>query len=219
MATLVTTDQLLVSRQDPTTRRFSRVGTLSFDGARYTFAYDATTKRPLPGLPLGKSHTSEELFPIFAERVIDSHRPERFESLEHLGLSHEAGPFQILAVSGGGRTGDTYELTPLPPSGPVSLPFLVHGIRYLTEAERAVIDTLEPGQHLDLCEEPENPADGRALVVTRDGGRLGYVPTPLLEYVHNIMGREYGLTVERVNPASVGLHMRLLVRLEGEYRG
>ena len=33
---------------------------------RYTFSYDPTARRALPGLPLGKTHQSETLFPIFA---------------------------------------------------------------------------------------------------------------------------------------------------------
>src|SRR5690606_14879420 len=113
----VRTERLLVSRQDPATRRFQRVGTLGFDGSTYTFEYDPTTARALPGLPLGRTHQSEELFPIFAERVLDPRRPERVQALEHLGLPHGAGPFEVLAVSGGGRTGDTFELTPLPQPG------------------------------------------------------------------------------------------------------
>lgn len=219
MTTLLKTDRLLVSRQDPTTRRFARVGTLDFDGQRYTFTYDAATQRALPGLPLSKAHSSETLFPIFAERVMDPHRPEKSETLDRLGLPAEAGPFEILAVSGGGRTGDTYELTPLPQPGDVSLPFLVHGVRHLTVDERASIDELQPGDRLALRCEPDNPVNSRALLVTQDGDRLGYVPDPLLDYVHDIIAGEHELLVERVNPPVVGLHMRLLVRLRGRYRG
>lgn len=218
MTTLLKTDQLLVSRQDPATRAFTRVGTLTFDGAQYTFTYDQDATRALPGLPLGRIHQSDNLFPIFAERVMDPLRPERAETLEHLGLPHEAGPFEVLAVSGGGRTGDTYELTPLPRPGAVSLPFLVHGVRHLTAEEREAIDQLRPGDRLSLRCEPDNPVNGRALLVTQDGGRLGYVPDPLLDYVHRIIEGEYELRVERVNPADAGLHMRLLVRLSGDFR-
>ncbi|MBF0686393.1 MAG: HIRAN domain-containing protein [Cellulomonas sp.] len=217
MATLLRTDQLLVSRQDPTTRRFETVGTLSFDGHLYTFEYAPTATRALPGLPMGRTRESDVLFPIFAERVIDPRRPERPETLKHLGLTREAGPLEVLAVSGGGRTGDTYELTPLPQPGDTSLVFLVHGVRHLTDVERAAIDRLAPGDRLSLRLEADNPVDDRALLVTQDGGRLGYVPGPLLDYVHNIITHDYELVVERVNPAAAGLHMRLLVRLSGRY--
>lgn len=217
MTTLLRTEELLVSRQDPTSRRYTRIGILTFDGSRYTFEYDSQADRPLPGLPLAQVHQSEALFPIFAERVIDPHRPERPATLELLGLPRDASPFEVLAVSGGSRTGDLYELTPLPTPGPVSIPFLVHGIRYLTDEERGAIDGLRPGSSLTLQLEPDNPATERALLVTQDGSRLGYVPTPLLEYVHTIMASPYELVVERINPASAGLHMRLLVRLTGTY--
>ncbi len=216
MTTLLRTDRLLVSRQDPKTRGYVRVGTLGFDGEQYTFTYDEAATRALPGLPLGRTHTSEALFPIFAERVMDPRRPEKAETLEHLGLAAEAGPFEVLAVSGGGRTGDTYELTPLPQPGSVSLPFLVHGVRYLTDQERASIDDLRPGDRLSVRQDPGNPVNVRALLVTQDGVRLGYVPDPLLDYVHDIIATDYELLVERVNPPEAGLHLRLLVRLRGQ---
>lgn len=219
MPTLLRTDRLLVSRQDPKTRAYSHVGTLGFDGEHYTFTYADAVTRALPGLQLGRTHSSGALFPIFAERVMDPRRPEKAQILEHLGLGAEAGPIEILAVSGGGRTGDTYELTPLPHEGPVSLPFLVHGVRYLTDHERAAIDSLKPGDRLSLRHEPGNPVNARAILVTRDGVRLGYVPDPLLDYVHAIIAADYELVVERVNTPDAGLHMRLLVRLRGHYTG
>ena len=216
MATLMKTDALVVSRQDPETRRYSRVGVLSQDGHLFRFKYDGGVTRALPGLPLGRVHESESLFPIFAERVMDPHRPERAETLEQLGLGAEAEPLEVLAVSGGGRTGDTYELTPLPQPGPVSLPFLVRGIRHLTSEERAAIDHLSSGDRLELRCETDNEVNERALLVRQSGGRLGYVPDPLLAYMHRIMEHPFELVVDRVNPVEAGMHMRLLVRLTGE---
>lgn len=216
MATLLKTTELLVSRQDPETRRYSRVGVLTQDGRTFRFEYDDGVTRALPGLPLGSVHASDSLFPIFAERVMDPHRPERAETLKQLGLGAEAEPLEVLAVSGGGRTGDTYELTPLPQPGPVSLPFLVHGIRYLTSEERVAIDELKPGDRLELRCETDNKVNERALLVRQNGDRLGYVPDPLLDYVHRIMEHPFELVVDRVNPVDAGMHMRLLVRLTGE---
>jgi hypothetical protein len=216
MATLLKTDELLVSRQDAESRRYSRVGVLSHDRHIFRFEYDDGVTRALPGLPLGRVHESKWLFPIFAERVMDPHRPERAETLEQLGLGAEAEPLEVLAVSGGGRTGDTYELTPLPQPGPISLPFLVHGIRHLTSEERAAIDDLKPGDRLELRCETDNEVNERALLVRQSGDRLGYVPDPLLDYVHRIMERPFELVVDRVNPVEAGMHMRLLVRITGE---
>lgn len=216
MATLLKTEELLVSRQDPESRSYSCVGILSHDGHVFRFIYDDAATRAMPGLPLGQVHESESLFPIFAERVMDSHRPERAHTLEQLGLGVEAEPLEVLAVSGGGRTGDTYELTPRPQPGPVSLPFLVHGIRHLTPQERSVVDALKPGDRLELRCESDNEFNERALLVRQGGDRLGYVPDPLVEYLHRIMERPFELVVDRLNPVKAGMHMRLLVRLTGE---
>ena len=184
MTTLLRTDRLLVSRQDPKTRAYVRVGTLGFDGERYTFTYDESATRALPGLPLGRTHASDALFPIFAERVMDPHRPEKAETLEHLGLAAEAGPFEVLAVSGGGRTGDTYELTPLPEPGSVSLPFLVHGVRYLTDQERASIDELQEAHFADIV------AAAPEVVIFGSGPRLRF-PHPAL--LRSLMAARIGV--------------------------
>ena len=215
MPTMTRTDRLLVSRQDPRTRTYSRMGELRREGEEYVFAYDAGATRALPGLRLGVAHRSRSLFPIFAERVMSPHRADHRAALEQLDLAPDADPFEVLAVSGGQRTGDTYEVTPLPEPGPVELPFLVHGIRHLTEAERAHIDTITPGQLLSLRHEPENQANERAVLVAADGKRLGYVPDPLVEYVHKIMEQPFEIKVKRTNPPEAGFHMRLLVVVTG----
>ena len=54
------------------------------------------------------------------------------------------------------------------------------------------------------------------MLVRQSGDRLGYVPDPLLDYVHRITERPFELVVDRVNPIEAGMHMRLLVRLTGE---
>ncbi len=56
----------------------------------------------------------------------------------------------------------------------------------------------------------------RAALVGQRGDRLGYLPDPLLDYVYRILERPHELVVVRVNPVEAGMHMRLLVRLDGE---
>lgn len=222
MTTMTSTKRLLVTRQHPETRRFARVGELSLaDEGHYVFQYDIETTRPLPGLPLTESriHRSQELWPVFAERVMRPERPDYRDSLERLGLDLAAVPFEVLAVSGGRRTGDAYELTPIPQPGPVELPFLVHGVRHLHAEEIEAVDALSVGQRLHLEPEQDNPVNERALLVTKDGTRLGYVPDALVEYVHDIKQSDYDLQVKLVNPPSAGYHMRLLVALRGVYSG
>jgi hypothetical protein len=209
------TDRLLVSRQDPETRLYSRVGELHREGSEFVFTYDAGVARALPGLPLAPEHRSADLFPIFTERVMSPSRADHALAMQQLSLDPGAGPFEVLAVSGGRRTGDSYELTPLPQAGPVELPFLVHGIRHLRSHEQAHVDMLRPGQLLRLRHDPDNEVNDRAVLVTDEEVRLGYVPDPLVEHVHKVMRHPHELRVERVNPPDAGFHLRLLVVLVG----
>ena len=100
-------------------------------------------------------------------------------------------------------------------AGQTSCVFLVHGVRYLEGADVA-IDQLAPGAALALEPEPENPIDSDAVLVTRGGTRLGWVPNPLLPYVRAVMSTgDARLHVVRANPRELGHHMRLLVQLDG----
>lgn len=214
------TRRLLVTRRNPDTNSYETLGELAHGESGYTFTYREGTTRPLPGMPnVNEPYTSGDLFPLFEHRVISPRRADRHTYLEGLALDLEATPFEVLARSGGRSAVDTLELTPMPEPGPVDICFLVHGIRHLTQSERTRIDSLIEGQPLQLRPEPDNPKDARAVLVTDEGQRLGYVPGPLLDYVHPILGGEHSLTVERVNPAEAGFHMRLLVRLAGTLPG
>lgn len=220
MSTMTNTRRLLVTRRDASSGHYEAVGELTRGECNFTFAYRHGVARPLPGLPLGRGpFISPELFPLFSHRVISPRRADHDDYLAGLDLEPQASPFEVLVRSGGRSAVDTLELTPVPEPGPVDLSFLVHGIRHLSDSERAHIDTLTRGQRLHLQPAPETPTDPQAVLVTEEGRRLGYVPRPLTEYVHPIIRGEHALTVERVNDPGVGFHMRLLVRLVGSYPG
>lgn len=214
--------RLLVSRRDPETRQYQSLGFLSLVDGRYRFAYLRMAAmdgsfRPLIGFSdPTHPYESEQLFPIFAERVMSPRRPDRSAVLEALGLGLDAEPFEVLVRSGGRRVGDAIELVPVPDqcSGSVFVDYFVHGVRYMTASAQRLITSLAPDQALHLVPEPANPVDHRAVLVTStDDVRLGYVPTPLLELVGAIEGTE--TRVLRANGPEVGFHYRLLVRSSG----
>ena len=61
-----------------------------------------------------------------------------------------------------------------------------------------------------------NPVNARAVQIVDDGLQLGFVPDPLLDYVHSVIDTgAYELTVVRANPAETHPHLRLLLRLAG----
>lgn len=208
--------RLLVTRRDPETGTYESVGELSRDETGFAFFYYQGVERALPGMrDLERVHRSSDLFPLFEHRVVSPRREDHDKYLSELALEPGAAPFEVLARSGGRSAVDTLELTPMPQPGPVDILFLVHGIRYLDERQQARVDALHDGQDLGLVADPYNPHDHRAVLVTRENHKLGFVPGPLLEAVHIVMKSSYRLRVERVNPPEAGFHMRLLVRLTG----
>jgi len=219
----VGSSRLLVTWRDPDTSTYRALGFLTFDDQTYTFAYlrKALTVagfRPLPGLSdTSRAHTSDRLFPIFAERVISIRRPDRQTSMDALGLPVDAAPFEVLQRSGGRRVGDAIEIVPAPAAGPdgsLTVDFLVHGVRYRPPEVQERISRLQSGEELRIVPETDNELDPRALLVTdRDEIPLGYVPSPLLDVVHALNGRT--VKVLRANGPEVGFHFRLLTRATG----
>jgi len=217
-------DELLVTWQDPHTRRYHAVGLLSRSvDAGYRFRYfDSASALPrfspfLGFSDLRRDYVSAHLFPLFAERVLDEARPDRTTLYEALDLVSSAGPMEFLARSGGRRAGDRIELLPTPDidGSRTSCLFLAHGVRHVQGASDAV-GQLHQGQQLALQPEPDNSIDLDAVLITDDGTRLGWVPNPLLDYVRAVMSTgDSQLTVVRANSPEFGHHMRLLVRLEG----
>jgi hypothetical protein len=220
--------RLLVSWQNPSDRSFHPIGFLDCAETGYTFNYlKAAPSTPgffalLGFADFDRTYRSHDLFPLFAERVMDPLRPDRVHWLESLGLESSAGVMEVLARSGGIRSGDTLELSPVPDvdaAGRTSTIFLVHGVRYCPGATERIAK-LQVGDELLLVDDAANEKDARAVLVTeRDKTALGWVPSPLLDYIHD--ARRHGpsrVVVERANLDTVDPHLRLLVRFEGQLR-
>jgi hypothetical protein len=204
-------------------RLYRHVGYLTCrpDGYEFRYVQPSEGVRPLLGFgDLSRTYYSSELFPLFAERIMSARRPDRATYLEALDLSEDSEPWEVLMRSGGRRAGDTIEVLPEPavlPGGETRCTFLVHGVRHCGPDASDTIRQLRPGHLLKLRWEPENPVNERAVLVLNDSGvALGYVPDPLVDYVHTVIDTgEYRLSVVRANGPEVGSHLRLLVRLEG----
>lgn len=226
--------RLIVTRRDSGDGTYRAIGYLDRhveDGVEtYRFTYLATTAEwdrfvPIIGFrDLHRQYTSRRLFPSFAERVISAKRPDRPLYLAALDLSEDAGAWEILSASGGHREGDPIELISLPrydhATGATSAHFLAHGVRHRSEAVSAHITALRPGHRLGLQTERDNPVDSRAVQIVDGTTHLGYVPAPLLDYVHSVLDTgDYALRVVRANPAETHPHLRLLLSLEAHCDG
>ncbi|WP_149203137.1 hypothetical protein [Actinotalea subterranea] len=219
------TGRLLVTQRSAEDRRYRSVGFLTYDGSAYSFAYLQSAVgqawfRPLPGLArVGQPYVSGELFPLFRERLLSPRRPDYGATLAALDLPAEAEPFEVLGRSGGHRAGDSVEVIPVPvpdSDGHVSMSFFAHGVRHMSQEAQSAIAGLRRGEALGLVHESSNEVNDRALLVTHRGAlRLGYVPDPLVGFVHEVRRAEHRLTVERANGLDVPFHYRLLIRVDG----
>ncbi|HZR54222.1 MAG TPA: hypothetical protein VFB06_32575 [Streptosporangiaceae bacterium] len=214
------------------------MGLLDYDGERYRFAYirhalSVKDFRPLLGFrDLHRAYSSETLFPLFAQRVMDPRRPDYQRYIERLGLDEEAGPWEQIERSQGRRQGDTIQLLPQPSTegGTLTCLFLANGVRHVPGALRVLdgqpievtkdqVDSalarLSPGDALRLASEPGNEANPLALVVMAPASvPVGWVPNLMLEDMHELMARaDVRLTAEHVNGRDAPPHLRLLVRL------
>lgn len=232
--------ELLVLWQHPESRAMVPVAILSFDGSHYRFKYLPAAERldgfrPLLGFrDLSETYESDELFPLFKERVLDPTRPDFHRVLERLDLdSAHATPWEQLVRTGGVSEGDTLQVTPFPHESDEgwSCTVLAAGLRYLmiksvaTEHRtmgpyapddfEAHLGRLRTGDLLSVEREIGNRYNEAAQLLIEAGEVIGYLPdwlarltAPLIEAGEKISAR-----VMRVNDPAAGWHLRLLVEV------
>lgn len=226
-----TVSRLIVTRRGVGDGTYRAIGYLDRvahnDGYTFEFSYLAAAVEcagfvPIVGFrDIHRRYSSRRLFPSFAERVISARRPDRPQYLESLDLGTDADAWEILSASGGHREGDPIELISLPrydrDTHATAAHFLAHGVRYRGERVSDHITRLAAGRRLSLRPEPTNEIDERAVQILDNETHLGYVPSPLLDYVHSVLsGGDHSLTVVRANPPGTHAHLRLLLRLTGK---
>lgn len=228
--------RLVVAWQHPERRLIEPVGMLTFDGHMYAFTYIRNALRvkdfrPLLGFAdLHHTYTAQSLFPLFAQRVMDPRRPDYDRYLARLGLEGEPGPLEQIARSQGRRQGDTIQLLPVPAAGDeLTFLFLVNGVRHVPDRPLMLGDgeihvsrgqvedalgQLRQGDDLGLVNEPQNPVNPQAVLVTASSVPVGWVPDLLTEDLHQLRDRaEVTVTVAHVNGQDAPWHLRLLARL------
>jgi hypothetical protein len=181
---------------------------------------------PFPGMPdLDAVYESEELFPLFANRLLARSRPEYEAFLVWGGFDPDnpPDPIAVLGVTEGRRTTDSLELFPCPEpdaEGCYINKFFLHGVRWMAPAALERINQLQPGDSLGLMLDVQNRQDPQAVSVrtcdTRDRFMIGYVPRYLAQDVRHLFNDclpdNIKLTVERIN-LDAPLQQRVLCRL------
>lgn len=229
------TKKLFLAWQDPVSRRWFTIGRLTFDGGLYRFTYTQGVHeaqresgfQPLQMFPdFHAEYESDELFPLFSNRLMPRSRPDYAEFVQWLSLAeHDHEPMALLARSGGARVTDTLEVFPCPErdaSGQYQVHFFVHGLSHMPPSSIERASRLQPGETLLLLQDFQNPRDPRALMMRTaesmpsDMHLMGYCPRYLLDDALNLLEKDCRLaqvTVERVNPPPVPAQFRLLCRM------
>ncbi len=204
----------------------------SADRSRYCFSYtrgvlDAKKHdhfAPLYDFPeLEKHYESDELFPLFKNRIMTPGRHDFRDYLKLLDLSgEEADPLEILAIDGGYRATDSFQVFPKiqkEADGSFHTRFFLHGGRHTNPDSKAQLNKLTPHQNLYVSAELNNPATGLAVQLqTEDYYMLGWAPRYLVNDLVKAMANSPGrleARVVRVNPAPAPSKQRVLIELCG----
>ena len=189
-------------------------------------AHDKTGFEPLYDFPsFNKSYESQELFPLFQNRVLTPRRPDFKEYLRLLDLPEQANPMEILSVDGGYRATDSFEVFPKierREDGTFRCRFFLHGWRYMNEQAQRKVESLCAGDPLHVAIELTNPTAREPMQIqTKDRYVIGWAPNYLvaafLRAIANAPLNYYSAKVVRVNPIPAPSKQKLLLEFSGHF--
>jgi hypothetical protein len=224
--------ELFIAWQDPNTRRWTPVGRLGYWDNRYYFVYTKGAKKSKNFVPFGRMrdlrsvYISDEIFPLFANRILSASRPEYADYIRWLGLNgKEYDNLEVLARSGGIRATDTLEIFPRPvpdAEGKYVSYFFSHGLRYLIPENREHIAKLKAGDRLLLMHDMQNLHDANALLMRTEDpiSIVGYCPRYLSSEFRSLIRlagpKHVNVAVYQVNKDAPN-DLRLLCRLDSPW--
>ena len=210
------------------------VGRLEHSDGGYRFVYTHGARnlagfRPFHGMDdLSRIYESDDLFPVFKNRLLPESRPEYEAYLRWSGFDapHRPDPISILGVTEGIRQTDSIELFPYPTpdaNNRYVSKFFLHGLRWMPDAAKARVAQLKSGEELYLMADLCNPVDPQAVALRTNGDSrfmIGYVPRYLAHDAWALFRKQdpgfIQVFVDRVNHEAP-LQQRLLCRMEASW--
>lgn len=217
------------------TRQWFPVGRLDVEKptSRYRFRYvkgaerahDRSGFEALVDFPeFHRNYEASELFPLFKNRVLTPGRKDFQEYLRILDLPDKADPIEILAVGGGYRATDSFEVFPKIErlaDGAFRCRFFLHGWRHVSLSAQERLQDLQPDEKLFVALELTNPATRMAVQIqTEDYHVIGWSPRYLLDDLVSAIAKapgDYDAKVVHVNPVPAPSKQRLLIELRGHW--
>jgi hypothetical protein len=222
---------LYLAWQDQDTRRWLPVSCLTYDGRLFRFYYTKGAEVSKNFMPFGRMtdlkavYESEQLFPLFENRLLSPKRPEYKEFITWLDISDDlVDPFAVLALTGGIRGTDNLEVFPCPKpiNGKYEVKFFNHGLRYASDEAVERVRNLATGDKLFLMHDLQNSHDFFALALRTDDPAtiIGYCPRYFVNDFHHILQTcnpsDVNVTVEKVN-SGAPLQFRLLCKFSAPW--
>ena len=179
-------------------RGWGPVGRLEHEDGIFRFFYTRGARqlngfRPFPGMAdFNQIYESNELFPLFANRLLSPKRPdyENFLRWGGFSLGSQPDPIHILGVTEGKRATDSVEVfpCPIPDNGCYMNKFFLHGVRWMFQGVQDRIAQLNSDERLYLMPDIQNQYDANAVAVrtSDDRAMIGYVPRYLAHDVRKL---------------------------------
>ncbi len=222
-------NELYLAWEDPIERRWMPVGRLTIDDNNmHKFVYTKGAKSSRNFEPfarmekLDEVYRSETLFPLFNNRLLSESRPEHNNYMEWLDIKdNEYDAFTMLAITGGIRGTDTFEVFQCPKpndEGKYEVKFLSHGLRHLPRHAIERVNSFHKGDRLFILPDIQNSYDTMALGLRTDDPVewVGYCPRYLSPDFYELLEKsrtmDIKVSVERVN-VDAPLHLRLLCKM------
>lgn len=227
---------LFLAWQDTDHRRWFTIGQLRTGRTtpRYAFGYTrgATLAandvgfEPLYDFPeFDRVYQSDHLFPLFANRVMNPNRKSFAGYLNRLAIDEsDPDPLEILAIDGGRRMTDRFEVFPQlqrGADGRFRSRFFLHGSRHASDAAQKRLTTLQPDDELYVTLELTNPKTRLAVQLqTTDYHMIGWAPRYLVHDLVEAMTHapsDYQARVVRVTHDSPWQDQNILIELAGRW--
>lgn len=173
-------------------------------------------------MDVNKRYLSDQLLPIFKNRLPSKNRADYRKMVEWLHLSGTEDEYGLLSKFGLIPGTDSLLVYPEPEiaSGIYKLEFFVHGMRHMHPHAAGLCDELKAGDRLLPLLDVQNPVDQNAVAVrcAEPAVLIGYVPTFYAADIRRLLSdsmlaADARLTVCRLN-ADAPFQLRLLCQFE-----
>lgn len=206
--------ELCVFWQNSETRRWYPVGILSRTREGFQFVYTKGAQEDKAFTPFGRMtnlegrYESTDLFPLFANRILSTKRPEYSKFVQWIAAEQQAGdPMVLLGRTGGRRATDTLVVYPKPEpneSGEFDLIFLCHGISHLPKDAIDRVANLKMDEALFPMFDVRNPQDRNAIALRTDD------PTHLIGYVPRFFAKDFRKCIDAAAAASADVELKVV---------